>query len=376
MKQGMKALAALLFTTSAAQAGGIDRTGQRFDGFFQPGNYVELSFGMVSPSVSGTDLPLGPFPGGGSTGNVASDYYAMSLMVKTDLNDRLSLAVVMDSPFGADIAYGPGSVNLGGTSATVNTSAITGLMRYKFDGGFSVYGGIRVQKANANVDLRGLAYGSLNGYSVKLDDETATGYLVGVAYEKPEIALRAMLTYNSAVDGTFTATETYTTAGGAVIPLVTSETNVSSPQSINLDVQTGVAEGTLVFGQIRWANWSQFILSPTYFASKTGGASLTNFEDTYTYTLGVGHKFTDQWSGAASVTFEPSGNPLVSPLAPTNGSIGFTLAGIYTQGNMKITTGINYTQLGDAQAETADAARADFTGNSAVGFGVKIGYSF
>ena len=72
MKHGMRALAALLLTTAAAQAGGIDRTGQRFDGFFQPGNYAELSFGMVSPSVSGTDLPLGPFPGGGSTGSARS----------------------------------------------------------------------------------------------------------------------------------------------------------------------------------------------------------------------------------------------------------------------------------------------------------------
>jgi hypothetical protein len=43
---------------------------------------------------------------------------------------------------------------------------------------------------------------------------------------------------------------------------------------------------------------------------------------------------------------------------------------------MKITTGINYTQLGDAQAETSDTARADFTDNSAFGIGVKIGYSF
>ena len=45
---------------------------------------------------------------------------------------------------------------------------------------------------------------------------------------------------------------------------------------------------------------------------------------------------------------------------------------------MKITTGINYTKLGDAQPETGtpDVARANFTGNSALGVGVRVGFSF
>lgn len=381
MKNGMKALAALLVTTASAQAGGIDRTGQRFAGFFEPGNYAELSFGSVNPSVSGNDVAMF---GGGSSGNVAADYLSMGLMIKSDINDRLSFAVVFDQPFGADVTYGPDSVALGGTSASVDTSAITGLLRYKFDGGFSVIGGLRVQKAEASVDLRGRAYGdpatgmnrTLNGYSVVLDPVTSTGYVVGAAYEKPEIALRVMLTYNSAVDGTFDAHETMTLANGYVATLADLTTEVSSPQSVNFDFQTGVAAGTLLFGQIRWVDWSAFKLSPTFFNTATGGSSLVNFEDTYTYTLGVGRKFTDQWSGAFSMTYEAEGNSLVSPLAPTNGSLGFTLAGIYTQDNMKITTGINYTQLGNAQAETADTARAEFTDNSAFGIGVRVGFSF
>jgi long-chain fatty acid transport protein len=375
MKHTGKALAALLMTTGMAQAGGIDRTGQRFAGFFEPGNYAELSFGAVSPSISGTDLPLGPYPGGGDSGNVAADFYSMGLMVKTDLDDHWSAAIVMDSPFGADILYGPGSVSLGGTAAQANTSDITGLLRYKFDGGFSLIGGVRVQKADASIDLRGIAYGPLNGYSVNLASDTSTGYVVGAAYEKPEIALRVMLTYNSAIEHGFESTETIATPLGT-FPLAQSIATVSTPQSVNLDFQTGVAADTLVFGQVRWADWSSFTLSPQYFAGATGGASLIDLPSTTTYTLGIGRKFSEAWSGAFSVTYEGESDPLVSPLAPVNGNIGFTVAGIYTQGNMKITTGINYTQFGNAQAETADVARADFTDNSALGIGVKVGFSF
>ena len=162
------------------------------------------------------------------------------------------------------------------------------------------------------------------------------------------------------------------------MPLAQSVANVSTPQSVNLDFQTGVAANTLIFGQIRWVDWSEFTLSPEFFAGATGGQSLIDLPDTTTYTLGVGRKFSDAWSGALSFTYEDESNPLVSPLSPVNGSMGVTVAGIYTQGNMKITTGINYTQFGDAQPETGtpDEARAEFTDNSAFGLGVKVGFSF
>ena len=36
--------------------------------------------------------------------------------------------------------------------------------------------------------------------------------------------------------------------------------------------------------------------------------SLVDIYDTTTFTIGVGRKFTDNWSGAASFTYEKSGN--------------------------------------------------------------------
>jgi long-subunit fatty acid transport protein len=297
----------------------------------------------------------------------------VSLGYKYDINERLSFALIIDQPFGADVRYGATSVALGGTAAKAEATAITGLLRYKMDNGFSVHGGLRYQKSKANVDLRGAAYGPVNGYSVDLASDSALGYVVGVAYERPEIALRVALTYHSAVKHKFTTMETI---GGAPIGPV-SVTNVKTPQSVNLDFQTGVAANTLVFGQIRWADWSEFKLDPAVFTPLTGGG-LISLEDSTTFTIGVGRKFNDNWSGAFSISYEKKGNPLVSPLAPTNGRIGATLAAVYTNGNMKVTTGINYTKLGNANPETGtpDTARANFRNNKAVGVGVKVGYSF
>jgi long-chain fatty acid transport protein len=369
MKNILLTASVMALGAGAAVAGGIDRSGQGIGALFEKGSYAELSFGYVSPRVSGNDVAAF---GGQASGDVAGNYLSFGGAYKTDLNDNISVAVIVDQPFGADILYGASSVALGGTLAKTTVTAVTGIAQYNFGNGFSAHGGLRVQTASGRVELRGLAYGALNGYNVALSRDEGVGYLVGVAYERPDIALRVALTYNSEVKFNF---DTVERVGAAVTG--TAPTEVSTPQSVNLDFQSGVAKDTLVFGSVRWADWSNFKIDPPWFTPVAGGG-LVSLDDSTTYTLGVGRKFNESWSGALSVSYEKEGNPLVSPLAPTNGRLGATVAAIYTTGNMKITTGINYTKLGDAQPETGtpDTARANFTGNSAVGVGVKVGWTF
>lgn len=367
MKRLLMASVAVVAGGTSAFAGGIDRSGQGLGALFEKGRYMELSFGLASPSVEGTDVLAQP------TGDVAGTYSQLGFSYKYDINDKLSMALNLDQPFGADIAYGLTSPLLGGTTAKAETYAVTGILRYKFNDAFSVHGGLRMQHAKGTITLSGLAYGTppagLSGYRVELDGDWAPGYLVGVAFEKPEIALRVALTYNSAIKHEMDTTQTI------VPPATGTVTEVETPQSINLDFQTGIAKDTLVFGQVRWADWSSFLIDPVNFP----GNGLVELEDTVTYTLGVARRFNENWAGSISVNYEGKGSDdLVSPLAPTNGRIGATLGAIYTVDNMKITAGINYTKVGDARPETGtpDTARASMTGNSVVGIGVKVGWSF
>lgn len=371
MKNVLRTASILAIAAGSAQAGGIDRSGQGIGALFEKGNYVEFSFGMVNPTVEGTDVASF------ATQDVAGNYLSYGFAYKADINDQLSYAVILDQPFGANIAWptaaAGGSVMLGGTIAKTTETALTALLRYKFTDRFSVHGGIRGQYASGNITLSGLAYGPFNGYNVTLDGDMGLGFTGGVAYEIPDIALRVALTYNSKIKHELDTIE----RAGAVQIAPASVTEVNTPQSLNLDFQTGIAQGTLLFGQIRWVDWSEFDIDPAFFTPAAGGG-LVDLDDTVTYTIGVGRKFNDTWSGALSVTYEGKDDPLVSPLAPTNGKLGMTLAAVYTRDNMKITTGINYTKLGDAQPETGtpDVARANMTGNNAVGVGVRIGYSF
>ncbi|WP_410219214.1 OmpP1/FadL family transporter [Paracoccus sp. (in: a-proteobacteria)] len=386
MKKALTGAAALMMGASPLLAGGIERAPQSLTALFEEGNYVELSFGGVDPTVEGVDAA------GFRTGDVAQGYGFAGLSYKHQFTPSFSGAIIIEQPFGADIRYpapaGPGadgSVLLGGTFARVESTTFTALARYEFQNNFSVHGGIRGSRAEGEVGLNGLAYGPVSGYDVDLEASTGFGWTGGVAWERPDIAARVSLTYNSKIDHDFDTTErgplVDPDGDGPLPPLPllvgTSTTTVSTPESWNLEFQSGVAADTLVFGSIRWVDWSSFRVDPARFVTVSGGG-LVDLEDTTTYTLGVGRRFTDAWSGSASFTFEKEGNDLVSPLAPTNGRKGITLAAIYTRGPMKITTGVNYTKLGDASPETGtpDTARARMEDSEAWGAGIRVGYSF
>ncbi len=373
------ALCALMGTTATtAMAGGVDRSGQPIGILFEKGNYAELSFGIIKPSVSGTDVASY------DTGSVAGDHNLPGIALKYELNDAWSFAVIYDQAYGADISYPTaldgGSPVLGGTRAKVDSSGITALARYKFDENFSIHGGVRASKASGAVTLAGAAYSVLSGYDVTFDDDWALGYVVGAAYERPDIALRVAITYFSKVKHKFDTVEQFPTnpyLGPFSGASMNSVTQVNTPQAVNIDAQTGIAADTLLFGSIRWVDWSEFLIDPEGLVATSGGG-LVALEDTTTYTLGVGRRFNDNWSGSVFVSYEPDGDPLISPLAPTNGYKGIGLAAVYTQDNMKVTMGVRYLDLGDGKPETGtpDTARAQMSDNHAVALGLKVGFTF
>lgn len=348
-------------------AGAIDRSGQGLGALFEEGRYFEASVSSVAPRVKGNDLL------GGQTGDVAGDYVIPKLGIKADVNDQLSLALVLDQTYGADLLYGQGSALLGGTRVDVASDALLGLVRYRFTENFSLHAGLRIQNSSAFVRLKGLAYGPVSGYEVKLGSDVRTGAVVGAAFEIPAIALRISATYHDAIKHRLPTQES------APLALLngTSTTEISTPRAVNLDFQSGISESTLIFGRVRWVKWSEFRVDPARFFAVTG-EGLIELKNTHTFTLGLGHQFNDEWGGAISFDYEKRGDPLSSPLAPVNGRKGVSLAASYRLDRTKITAGVSYTKLGDAALETGtpDVQRATMSGNSSLGFGIGIGTAF
>lgn len=361
-------ISVLALSATVAGAGGLDRSGQGVGVIFQDGDWVELSFGSVSPNVSGTY----PAAGNVSSGNIAQSYNQLSLGYRNQLSDNLAIALIFDQPWGADVNYPAtgGFAALVGTTAEFSSSAITALLQYKINDNISVYGGVKSTTVAMNVAIPG--GGALNYVGIGTSTQ-ATGYVLGVAYEIPEIALRAALTYHSA--STFDiATREFSVAAPAG---VNSITTVTTPQSLNLDFQTGIAADTLLTAGIRWANWTQTSIAPNHYAVTLGRGALQSYsEDAYTLSLGVGRRFNENWAGSVTLGHERAQGGQTGNLAPTDGYSSLQVGVAYNNNGMEVSGGLRYVQIGDATSSGAGGATGSFSGNSAIGLGMKVGFSF
>jgi len=421
MKKTLTGATLLALTATTAYSAGLDRSGQSVSAIFAPNGSASVSFGYVTPSVTGRDIT-----GGTETYDVGETYVLPSISYTNAINDKFSYTVMYDQPYGVNVNYGgdPALNNLSGTRADLSSQALTLAGKYQINDRFSVFGGVSVQRINAEVVLNGTAYGNAiglaqtaasngvsrellagaiiqnnaaaitavttatgktvptlqteigaaslaltgaGGYQFDMKDTTEANYFIGAAYEIPDIALRFAATYRFETTHNSTATEAFgaTAAGTNNVQFVT-------PQSLNLEFQTGIAQDTLLLATYRWVEYSAVDIIPAAL-----GSDLVNLGDSERYTLGVGRRFSDKFSGSATMIFEPEGaDNMVSPLGPTNGMFGISLAGQYTTDNMKISGGINYSWLGNAFATVADQPVASFQDNTALGIGFKAEMTF
>jgi long-chain fatty acid transport protein len=381
------ATALLLASTSLATAGGVERNPQTTALLFEEGTYVELGYTFVTPNVSGVQvLPLPGSPAGSPSGDVAPDYSSLNLGFRTDITDELSFALIIDEPIGASVDYsaiapGTGYLYRFGTGSTADLSSTqtTLAARYEMPSGFSVYGGVRLISFSGDVGLFTGSGGAGASYMLAADASTEIGYMIGGAYERPDIAMRVALTYYSETTHDVTASET---TGLGTAP-TTFETSI--PQQILLEGQTGVAPGTLVFGSLRWTDWTAFsIAPPIYTAGVSGGRPLVDYEkDVYTWTIGGARVLTDQWTILGSVTYEAEQDVFSGNLGPTDGRTSIGIGARFTEGPWRITGGINYTWIGEAETQAPNLPGvpvgtqfSSFTDNSAIGVGLRVGYSF
>ena len=348
---------------------------------YEEGRYLEFGATYIHPEQSGEGVtippnnagaPSGFFPG--STGQIFDSDWSYSGAYKADFNDRFSYLLAFDQPFAGHTTYGVGSFPFPvyqGTSADMETWQVTAALSYDVTPNIKLYGGVRAQRFHASTDV------SFVSYSLESDEEWGWGYLFGAAYQRPEIALRVALTYYSDITYDLPTDETVAPPGAAPITESTT-TDVETPQSVQLDFQTGVAPKTLVFGYVRWVDWSEFDVTPPLFGQTTAavfGQSLpiVSYQgDIWTYNLGVGRQLTDRLAGAFSVTYEPETDDTMPTLAPYDGQTTGTLSLSYDIDKFNISGGISYGLLGDAENDLG----TDFNDGSVWGAGLRVSYSF
>ena len=145
-----------------------------------------------------------------------------------------------------------------------------------------------------------------------------------------------------------------------------------SPQSLNLDFQTGIAPGTQLTASYRWLDFSATELVPA-----TLGQNLVASDDVERYSIGIGHQFSDRLAGSLSYIYEPKWDlEAMTPLSPANGLRGLTLAGRYTDDDLTISGGVNVTWLGDKEVEVGGTPVARFDDNTSLAIGFQADFKF
>ncbi|MFQ5622332.1 MAG: OmpP1/FadL family transporter [Paracoccaceae bacterium] len=341
---------------TAAVAGGIERNAPSTSILFEDGRYLEFSGRVVAPDLTGTGGSPQPV---GNTGNLLETYFSLGFAYKADINDRLSYAVIINEPWGVDTDYPVAAGGYGGTVAELTSYSLSGILAYDATPAFKLYAGARVQSMEATATIP-----FLGSYSVAASQDYGYGYLVGAAFSKPEIALRIALTYYSEIEHSLNTAESF--VGGSL----DAKTGITTPQAINLEFQTGIAADTLVFGSIRWVDWSSFAISPPLYTGTVVGSPLVDYAEDWTnYTIGVGRRFNENWSGAIIGSYEPATNTVLTTLGPIDGRTSIGLAVTRTSGNVKFTAGASYVWLGEAN----NVLGTHFSDGSAIVAGFKIG---
>ncbi len=293
-------------------------------------------------------------------------------------------------------ASGPAGEN---TKVEVRSENITAILGMKFGANknFQVYGGPVAQRVQADVKLRGLAYGPATGYTSHISPDQDYGYLAGISYSKPEIALKAALTYRSEIDHSMNISETYPLleqialgagAPPAVAAAAATQSNtmeLTTPKSVNFDFQTGINPTMLATAKVRWVPWSDFeIVPPLYNAvSKRNpaygpdGLALVGYdEDQWQVELGLAKRLTPALAVTGTVGWDSGAGDPTTSLGPIDGYYSAGLGAKYNvTENWAVSAGGKYLWFGDAQGQLpTKKIVGDFQDNDGYIVGVKVSY--
>lgn len=325
-----------------AAAGGFNRGVANLDALYldattRLGLYAGATY--VSPqrsydSISGVIVVGGvPQPFTQGTVEFAGDYTIPYASVGGRVFGDVNCVGSYTQPFGADSEY-TGAITFHTASQQLETDEFGLTCAYGFDmakGRLSIIGGAFYETVDYSQARNFTAAFAVPGDSSVALSSNAWGYRIGVGYEIPEYALKVQLLYRSQTnhdasgDYSNTPFATLAVAANAVSPgtytlqdilayaantsgSASASATASLPAILDLTWQTGlpIPGGWAAFGSVKWTDWSVLKEIQVVEGIRGNAFSTTRFffEDGWTITGGVGHKFNPQLSGSFAVTWD------------------------------------------------------------------------
>ena len=261
----------ILFAASQATGGGWEASTLDTSFMYQEGNDAEVGTASVTYNVKATTQA------NTAKTKMAKNQSRTGLAFKMDygnfdigLASYMSGAILLSGKDAHAAGCNPVTAAVGlcsvVPSADVKMNSLALLGRYKLGEEFSILAGANRYELGSGAEVNAL----LGDYVVSGDAVAPT---FGAAYEKRDIALRVELVVQSKTKiSNFKAQSKFAANGVATTLADVTGESMTIPQSMKLNFQSGIAEGTLLFGTIHQANWKDAQIGiPAIGAGSAGG---------------------------------------------------------------------------------------------------------
>ncbi len=340
---GLGILSSVLVST-AALAGGFDRGAVNIDQLFDRDRFsARAGVTYVNPqrTINNIQRPPVGAPFAGASIDVDGDYWVPRFGVKTNVAQGVDCLATYSEPFGADAKYGTNNIyspsavefyldtqDYGLTCSYQHAMGSTkygdSFLRFIAGGSYMEVQGFLSRQSflfgSAGLGVAPLTEFGLGTFSI---EDEAFGWRAGLAYEIPEIALNATILYSSEYDLDLTGIQNNTgfstltpgqqaALGGPTIPIRLLGAEI--PQALDIKLQTGINESTLVFLNMRWQDWSRLSILPVINRNTntpTGSTLDVSYRDGYTVTAGFGKKLSEKVSTLTSLTWDRGTSTIV-----------------------------------------------------------------
>lgn len=367
---------------TSAHAGGWNRGEADTDILYEDGAYVMRGGAVyISPkrsfaTINGVDA---------TDDRYSQDYWIPSLAAKFKASDNFACALTYTQPFGADADYGAQAQAAGATltglgashkdfitneyGATCDVSMQAGKGRLHFLGGVFLQDFEYTAINGPYLSVAG-PLGPIGTGTLKLEDKAAFGYRFGVGYDIPEYALRAQLMYRSAVEHDANIGSYDVTYLGSTLAQNDAYGSGTLPQSVKLSLQSGVAPGWMVYGSVKWTDWS-VMQSLDYNVAGTPRSDIYNWKDGWTINAGVAHAFNEKIAGTVNVTWD-SGVGTGADIYSDTWTFGAGVSIKAGPGELRVGGAVSY--LTEGSQSTADEALYDATADGDWAYALSANY--
>ncbi len=294
--KGMQAQAGFIFigiSTEASNAGSTTRLPANLrDVLTKPGT-LPVFVTIPSSGLSSDN--------GGEDNVVPNGYYI------TDINERMRFGVSLNAPFAVSTSYGRNWVGrYHAVDSELKTIDVNPSIAYRVNDNLSLGFGVSAQYAEATLS-QAIFTGGPDGYGEVNADGWTFGYNLGATWELDSMT-RFGASYRSrvkhSVDGDRTVSDIPGRNG-----VIGAEAEVTLPDWLALNAYRRLNDQWAVMGGVRWTNWSVFDKLQIDFADGTQSLTQENWEDSWTFNIGVSYDYNPEWTFRAGYQYDQTPVP-------------------------------------------------------------------